>query len=161
MAQLQYKNKIYSKANEVCKLMEQEGLVYEKWPLQKTAERPDEEILQIYRAEIAKISKLKGYQSADLVSLSEKTPKLDEITAKFSREHHHSEDEVRFTVEGEGLFVIKGLDGEFLEFKSEAGDLIVIPAKRRHYFTLTPAKKIRTIRIFRNHQGWEALYDEA
>lgn len=160
MAELRYKDKTYNKVSEICNVMEQEGLLYECWPLHDTSHSSDEEVLGIYKHEIQKISTLKGYQSADLVSLTPKTPKLDEIVAKFKREHHHLEDEVRFTVEGEGFFVIKGRDGDFLEFKSEASDLIVIPAKRRHYFTLTPRQHIRTIRLFKNNLGWEALYSE-
>lgn len=160
MAQLKYKDRIYNKTPEISNLMKLEGLIYERWELSDTSNRPDEDILDIYHADIQQISKRMGYQSADLVALSEKTPKLDEIIAKFSKEHHHLEDEVRFTVEGEGVFVIKGIHGDFLEFKAEPADLIVIPAKRRHFFTLTPKKYIRTIRLFKNLQGWEAIYDE-
>jgi 1,2-dihydroxy-3-keto-5-methylthiopentene dioxygenase len=160
MAELKYKNKTYYKVDEICSVMAQEGVLYERWPTHDTSSSSDGEILRIYQQEIEKISQLKGYRSADLVCLTLKTPKLDEIIEKFRREHHHLEDEVRFTVEGEGFFVIKGEDGEFLEFKSEASDLIVIPAKKRHYFTLTPKQHIRTIRLFKNNLGWEALYSE-
>jgi 1,2-dihydroxy-3-keto-5-methylthiopentene dioxygenase len=138
--------------------MQDEGLLYQKWPLHPTQGRPDGAILAIYDKEIMALYQSRGYTTADLVSLSAATPNLKEILAKFSKEHHHTDDEVRFTVEGEGVFAIKGRDGEFLNFTAEPGDLIVIPGNRRHLFYLTEKTQIRTIRLFKDPKGWEAIY---
>ena len=88
-------------------------------------------------------------------------PNLDEICKKFDKEHHHSEDEVRFTVNGEGVFEIadQSNEGEMYKFTAQKGDLIVVPAKRRHLFYLTEKKHIQCIRLFKTKEGWEAIYD--
>ena len=45
-----------------------------------------------------------------------------------------------------------------IKFTAEPGDLIVIPADQRHLFYLTAKKSIRCIRLFKNTDGWEAIY---
>lgn len=162
MAQLSYKNQTITEPNEIAILMAQHGLLYERWALHPTEEQSDSEVLGIYKKEIETLSKSRGYVSADLVSLHRATPNLLTIIDKFKKEHHHAEDEVRFTVEGEGVFQIQASlpdsQGLFLDFTAEPGDLIVIPAKRRHLFYLTEKTKIRCIRLFKNQLGWEAIY---
>ncbi len=162
MAILRYQNQTKSEAREIASLMLTHGLLYEMWPLHPTENRSDADILEIYQKEISQLSKSRGYVSADLVALHSKTPNLQNIIDKFNKEHHHAEDEVRFTVEGEGVFSIQGdplqTPASFLEFTAQPGDLIVIPAKRRHLFYLTEKNKIRCIRLFKNQLGWEAIY---
>ena len=58
-------------------------------------------------AEIARIKQEHGYVDEDEVSLSKETPNLDAICAKFDKEHFHTLDEVRFVVEGEGIFDVR------------------------------------------------------
>ena len=83
------------------------------------------------------------------------------LLAKFSVEHHHTDDEVRFTVAGEGVFEINVTADERVKFTAQPGDLIVVPAWRRHLFYLTDQKTIRCIRLFKDNNGWEALYPYA
>ena len=45
-----------------------------------------------------------GYQTADVIDVRPDTPNLEAMLAKFTREHWHDEDEVRFIIEGRGLF---------------------------------------------------------
>jgi 1,2-dihydroxy-3-keto-5-methylthiopentene dioxygenase len=104
--------------------------------------------------------KERSYQSVDLIALRPDTPHLDAITAKFDKEHHHTDDEVRFTVEGEGVFEINVSDTERLKLTAEPGDLIVIPAFRHHLFYLTEKRAIRCIRLFKTKEGWEAIYSK-
>src|SRR3989304_2246634 len=63
-----------------------------------------EAVLQAYTAEIERLNKRGGYVTADVVSLNPQTPGLGEMLAKFNREHWHHDDEVRFIVEGRGIF---------------------------------------------------------
>lgn len=91
--------------------------------------------------------------------MSDKTPNLEALLEKFKKEHHHVDDEVRFVVDGSGVFPLK-LDGEVVEVWVEAGDLIVVPAGTRHWFELDENRKIKCIRVFKTPAGWEAIYDE-
>ena len=52
-----------------------------------------------------------GSRPRNIISVHADTPGLDEMLAKFDKEHTHSEDEVRFTVAGRGLFHIHPPDG--------------------------------------------------
>jgi len=160
MAKLQYRGKATNDQQEIRATLSEFGVPYEHWGLRKTASVSDEEILQIYRPEIDRLMNERGYAAVDLVALHAETTNLEGILAKFTKEHHHTDDEVRFTVEGEGVFEIEATTNEFLKFTAEPGDLIVIPAGRRHSFYLTSRRQIRCIRLFQDKAGWEAIYDK-
>src|SRR5215207_527824 len=61
-----------------------------------------EEILQAYRKEIDVLKEKGGYVTADVINVTKDTPNLDAMLARFSREHWHDEDEVRFILAGHG-----------------------------------------------------------
>src|SRR5262245_56273998 len=84
------------------------GIDYEVWePSHPTApDAPSEEILQAYAREIDILKARGGYVTADVINVNPETPGLDAMLARFSREHWHDEDEVRFIVQGHGIFHI-------------------------------------------------------
>ena len=125
------------------------GVLYEKLPVKERA------------AEITRIKKQHGYVDDDEVVLSPETPNLEAICAKFDKEHFHTLDEVRFVIEGEGIFDVRNRNDQWVRIVVSEGDLIIIPAKTYHRFMLTPMKKIRCARLFLNHDGWAPLYREA
>ncbi len=112
-------------------------------------------------SELARIKQKHGYRDEDEVSLSKETPNLETICAKFDKEHYHTLDEVRFVVEGEGIFDVRDKSDQWVRIFVEEGDLIIIPANTYHRFMLTSAKNIRCARLFLNHEGWTPLYREA
>ncbi len=111
-----------------------------------------------YQGPIDVLKKDKGYVEQDEVALSPALPNLDEICAKFIDEHLHDEDEVRFVLEGEGIFDIRSEDDRWMRVKVEKGDLIVVPAERHHRFMLTDEKTIRCVRLFKDQSGWVPHY---
>ena len=98
------------------------------------------------------------YVDQDVVELSAETPNLDAICAKFDQEHYHTEDEVRFVLEGDGIFDVRDESDQWIRIEVTNGDIIVIPAHRHHRFYLTDQKRIRCMRLFANHDGWAPLY---
>lgn len=159
MAILEFKMQTTHAADEIAALLAEEDILYEHWGIRPHTPGPDSELLQVYREDIRKLQSSRGYQHADVVSLSPQTPGLEKICAKFAQEHFHTEDEVRFVVEGEGIFQISGKHGpDACRITTQPGDLIVIPAGRRHRFMTTEQKHIHCIRLFRNQNGWEAHY---
>jgi len=160
MARLEFKGKKYTDPSEIKSIMSEYGIPFETWGVRGTSGATDDKIIGIYKPEIDKLMRERSYQTVDLVALKKETPNLDVITAKFDKEHHHIDDEVRFTVEGEGVFEINYTDDERMKFTAEPGDLIVIPAMRRHLFYLTDKKNIRCIRLFKTKEGWEAIYEK-
>ncbi len=111
--------------------------------------------------EIARIKQDRGYVEQDEVSLSKETPNLEAICAKFDKEHYHTLDEVRFVVDGEGIFDVRDTSDRWVRIEVDAGDLIIIPARKYHRFYLRESKTIRCVRLFLNNEGWAPLYREA
>ena len=86
-------------------------------------------------------------------------PKKDELRNKFLSEHTHSEDEVRFFVEGAGIFYLRS-GGKVYMTLCERGDLISVPTGVKHWFDMGPAPYLTCIRLFTSHEGWVADYTE-
>ena len=161
MAQLTYKNESIEGAEKIAAALKAEGIHYAHWGLKSSDASEPEEILAAYSSEVETLKEEMGYIHQDVVALNNTLPKLDEICAKFDKLHHHTEDEVRFTVKGSGVFEIKpkSNQGDMFKFTAQAGDLIVVPKDRKHLFYLTDERNIQCIRLFKNHEGWEAKYD--
>lgn len=128
-----------------------EGVLYQALPLEAGGYQP---ALDALKTEA-------GYIEQDQVELLPDNPKLDEICAKFIDEHLHDDDEVRFVLEGAGVFDIRSSDDRWMRVTVEAGDLIVVPAGRYHRFFLTDAKHIRCVRLFKDASGWVPTYRAA
>jgi 1,2-dihydroxy-3-keto-5-methylthiopentene dioxygenase len=125
-----------------------EGVYYERLPLSASEHQQPLDTLKSKR----------GYIEQDEVELRPHTPNLDGICAKFLPEHFHDEDEVRFVLEGEGVFDIRSRDDRWMRVTVEAGDLIVVPERRHHRFFLTETKNIRCVRLFKDKTGWTPHY---
>lgn len=136
------------------------GIWYEHWPVagRLAEDSTSDDILTEYTPEIERLKQRGGYVTADVINVSPDTPGLDEMLAKFDKEHTHSEDEVRFTVEGRGVFWIHPDDAPVFSIEVEAGDLINVPAGTKHWFHLCDDKHIRCIRLFEDKSGWTPHY---
>jgi 1,2-dihydroxy-3-keto-5-methylthiopentene dioxygenase len=139
------------------------GIEYERWtpshPISDDA--PAEAILAAYSREIDELKQRGGYVTADVIDVSDSTPGLDAMLAKFNREHWHDEDEVRFIIAGHGLFHIHTTSGAVLGIEVEAGDLIRVPRGTLHWFNLCADRRIRAIRLFQDTAGWTPHYTES
>lgn len=136
------------------------GIFYERWPVegrvQSTATA--EEILAAYHPEVTALQERGGYITADVIDVTADTPGLQAMLDKFNKEHTHAEDEVRFIVQGRGIFHIHPASGPVFGIEVEAGDLINVPAGTHHWFDLCSDRTIRAIRLFREKAGWTPLY---
>ena len=83
------------------------------------------------------------------------------MLAKFSREHWHDEDEVRFIIRGHGLFHIHPRQGPLTAIEVESGDLIRVPLGTWHWFDLCGDRTIRAIRLFQEQAGWTPHYTDS
>lgn len=99
-----------------------------------------------------------GYQSADVVALSPETPGIDKILEPFRREHYHVENEIRFVVDGAGVFTINPRTAPIFDVAMVAGDFISVPAGTWHWFDLGAERRIKAVRIFESPDGWAAIY---
>jgi 1,2-dihydroxy-3-keto-5-methylthiopentene dioxygenase len=139
------------------------GIDYERWTPahQLAADAPAEEILSAYADEIEKLKARGGYVTADVIDVKPETPNLETMLAKFSREHWHDEDEVRFIIEGRGLFHIHPKNGPVIAIEVEPGDLIRVPTGTWHWFDLCAERRIRAIRLFQDTAGWTPRYTDS
>jgi len=99
-----------------------------------------------------------GYVTRDEIRLTEATPNLPAIRAKFDREHLHTDDEVRYVLEGEGIFDIRSTDDRWMRIVVHAEDLLAVPKHRHHRFLLTDALSMRCARLFVDETGWTPHY---
>jgi 1,2-dihydroxy-3-keto-5-methylthiopentene dioxygenase len=145
---------------EVAAFLARHGIEYERWtPAQAvSADAPPEAILAAYAREIDALKARGGYVTADVIDVRPETPNLDTMLAKFSREHWHDEDEVRFIIEGRGLFHVHPAAGPVFAIEVEAGDLIRVPRGTHHWFDLCSDRRIRAIRLFQDVTGWTPHY---
>ncbi|HEX8845055.1 MAG TPA: cupin domain-containing protein [Pyrinomonadaceae bacterium] len=136
------------------------GIGYERWqPAHAVADdAPPEEVLAAYAAEIERLKSRGGYVAADVIDVNPGTPGLEEMLAKFNREHWHDEDEVRFIISGHGLFHIHPADGPLTGIEVEPGDLLSVPKGTHHWFDLCADRMIRAIRLFQDPTGWTPHY---
>jgi 1,2-dihydroxy-3-keto-5-methylthiopentene dioxygenase len=115
------------------------------------------EILSTFDSEIRDLAERRGYQTWDLISLSDATPNLEELLKKFEQVHTHTEDEVRAITAGKGIFIIKGTDDVgYFDVELSAGDVISVPEHTPHFFTLMDNRQIVAVRLFIETEGWIA-----
>src|SRR6184192_137440 len=141
---------------EIAEYLNKIGIDYEVWePSQPLpADASQEDILRAYSADIEKLKARGGYVTADVINVNPQTPGLDAMLAKFCREHWHDEDEVRFVVQGRGVFHVHPKDSPVVAIEVEPGDLIRVPRGTLHWFDLCTDRQIRCIRLFQDPTGW-------
>ena len=131
------------------------GVRFERW----TADRPlaadagQDEVLAAYAGQVADLNAEYGFRSVDVVSLQPDHPNRAELRQKFLAEHTHADFEVRFFVDGSGLFYLH-LGDEVWMVLCEKGDLISVPAGVTHWFDMGVAPDFKCIRFFVIPEGW-------
>src|SRR5581483_4009110 len=115
--------------DEIQAFLRARGVRFERWtaaaPLAEDA--TPEDVMNAYAADIERLKREEGYQTCDVISVLPTTPNLDQVREKFLPEHTHSEDEVRYFVEGSGVFWLHMAEGPVFRVKCEKGDFISVP----------------------------------
>jgi 1,2-dihydroxy-3-keto-5-methylthiopentene dioxygenase len=135
------------------------GIGFERWParVELAANAEPAEILAAYAPEIERVQASGTYPTVDAIRLTPEHPDREALRQKFLAEHTHSEDEVRFFVEGKGLFCLH-IGEEVVQVLCETGDFLRVPAGTRHWFDMGPAPQFTAIRFFDNPEGWVAQF---
>lgn len=131
------------------------GVQFERWeadhPL--SGEAAQDEVLAAYAAAVERLNAKYGFQSVDVVSLRPDNPQAAEFRQKFLAEHTHDDFEVRFFVDGRGLFYLHVGARVYLVL-CERGDLISVPANTTHWFDMGASPDFKCIRFFTTPEGW-------
>jgi len=154
------KNIEVSDQSEITNFLGERGIEFANWEAKEKLSSDDsqEMILSAYKHKLKPFMDKKGFKSADVINVHPETPNIEEIRQKFLKEHTHSEDEVRFFVDGEGVFWFNLENDEVFNLKCVTGDFLAVPAGSRHWFDLAPKYCVKAIRIFSNQEGWIANY---
>jgi 1,2-dihydroxy-3-keto-5-methylthiopentene dioxygenase len=155
-------NTVLREPEAVTSFLAAQSIDYQQWPPDRAvdADATPDMLLAAYEQEIETLKARGGYRTADVIDVRPETPNLEAMLAKFSREHWHDEDEVRFIIEGRGLFHIHPADGPVFAIEVEAGDLIRVPRGTHHWFDLCADRRIRAIRLFQDISGWTPHYTD-
>lgn len=150
---------VTSDGAEIARLLAKHNVTFERWKAEQVlAPGADQDaVLKAYGKEVDRLKKLGGYKTADVVRLAKGTPNTEPMRAKFLSEHTHSEDEVRFFVEGSGAFYLR-LGGKVHQVVCEKDDLISVPAGTKHWFDMGPNPYFCAIRLFTDPAGWVAEF---
>ncbi|KGO99044.1 1,2-dihydroxy-3-keto-5-methylthiopentene dioxygenase [Novilysobacter defluvii] len=131
------------------------GVDFQRWEASAPVAAGDtpEKIMEAYRSDIDRLVRERGFQSVDVVSIAPDNPQREQMRRKFLDEHFHKEDEVRFFVDGSGLFTLH-VDGKVYEVLCKKGDLISVPDGTTHWFDMGPEPRFVAIRFFTDPEGW-------
>jgi 1,2-dihydroxy-3-keto-5-methylthiopentene dioxygenase len=135
------------------------GVRFERWTagFEFASDATDADILSAYRDSIDRLKQFYGFQSDDVISVKADHPDRVALRARFLREHTHGDFEVRFFVEGRGLFFLHP-DDHVYAVLCERGDLISVPANIKHWFDMGEYPDLKCIRLFTTPEGWVADY---
>ena len=144
------------------------GITFERWSIPESIQSlctsptlddsQKSEVLAAFKPQLEKLATEQGYVSSDMVCLHPELPGLDDALANFDLEHFHTDDEVRFIVDGSGVFGFVGESGRRFLIEVHAGEYIVIPANAWHWFYLLENRTIKALRIFKDTSGWPPFY---
>lgn len=135
------------------------GVRFERWEANRefAADAEPQFILDAYRDSMDKLKCQYGFRSADVIGMKPDHANKEQLRQKFLAEHTHADFEVRFFVEGRGLFYLH-VAGKVHAVLCEQGDLISVPANTPHWFDMGENPDFKCIRLFTTEEGWQANF---
>lgn len=131
------------------------GVPMERWTAnEKLAPDADQAtVLKAYEKSVAALNAKYGFQSVDVMGLHPAHEMAATARGKFLAEHTHDDFEIRFFVDGAGVFYIRK-NGKVYQTLCTAGDLLELPANTMHWFDMGPKPFFKAIRFFTKPDGW-------
>lgn len=159
---LEPRAKVVTDVGLIKRFLNDRGIIFEQWTTDKVLDVEDDQetVLEAYQEPLSCYMAKHGYTNADVINVHPGTPNIQEVRKKFLSEHTHSEDEVRFFVDGEGefFFHLEAPSAEVFSVLCQKGDFISVPKGFTHWFDLAPKYFVKAIRVFQSKDGWVANY---
>jgi len=159
-------SKDYETLEEIQNKLLEIDVLFERWePLSSRTNKKnlaDEEILNIYKDKVDLIKEEFGFQGVDIINVKPdfaQSDKFEPMRKKFLDEHSHTDDEVRYFIDGQGLFYIHHSDIVY-GILCTAGDFISVPANTPHWFDMGSQPNFKCIRFFTTEEGWDPIYQD-
>jgi 1,2-dihydroxy-3-keto-5-methylthiopentene dioxygenase len=135
------------------------GVLFERWTANRelAADADQDAIIAAYEEPINRLKDQYGFQSVDVVNLTPDHPDKAQFRQKFLAEHVHADFEVRFFIDGSGLFYLH-VNNKVYAVLCEKGDLISVPAHTTHWFDMGENPCFKCIRLFTTAEGWVAQF---
>jgi 1,2-dihydroxy-3-keto-5-methylthiopentene dioxygenase len=153
-----------SDPTEIKAFLNERGVFFDQWKCDVVFDdsATQDEILAAYEKDLKPFMEQGGYLTADVISINKLTDNYEAIRNKFLAEHTHSEDEIRFFVDGKGLFWFNLETEPVFNLLCEQGDLISVPAGTKHWFDAGENDPfVKAIRIFIDMSGWVPEYTQS
>lgn len=160
----------------MAEVLRRHGVRFERWSLVEGLITRDglaagvstTDVLTAYAPQLRALESETSYPHRDVVQLRRDLadPTWEETARtareKFLDEHSHQEDEVRFFVQGSGLFTMRRSDeagrAHVLLVLCKQGDLLSVPAGTRHAFDMGTSPSFCAVRLFGSPEGWVASF---
>lgn len=135
------------------------GVQFERWTANSelAGNAEQDAVISAYKDSIDGLKRKYGFKSVDVVSLKPDHPEKAVFRQKFLAEHFHDDFEVRFFIDGKGLFYLH-VDSKVYAVLCEKGDLISVPANTTHWFDMGENPYFKCIRLFTTPEGWLATF---
>jgi len=106
---------------------------------------------------LSAVRKERNYSYFDIVTVSpDRLPNYEAKIKSFYEEHLHTDEEIRFFLEGSGFFDVRGLKDEWIRIAANAGDMITLPAGIYHRFSTDEKNYAKVMRLFQGDPVWTA-----
>ncbi|XKL66887.1 hypothetical protein PGB90_010307 [Kerria lacca] len=96
----------------------------------------------------------RGFSFEDEITCSSNHSGYEEKLKIFFEEHLHTDDEIRYILDGSGYFDVRDKQENWIRIEVTRNDLIIIPAGIYHRFTLDTKDYIKAKRYFVGEPVW-------
>jgi len=105
------------------------------------------------------IAQERGYKNRDEICVSPATmgAVYEDKVKMFFAEHLHEDEEIRYILDGEGYFDVRGQADEWIRICLVKDDMIILPAGIYHRFTTNEQNYVKAMRLFQDEPKWTPL----